>query len=194
MKKLIQRKGSRVAAFAKLVGALGAVSLLGACGDDGTIVELRVIETVPVDFERMDGGVGEGASITLDDLRDEPAYVEARPSLKCGSVNQADSFIEIEALQVGAGATVLDYQVGVAPAGSQSFTPLATFSGSVTSGARVPLSAFNPAGLALVSQVTLSAAPALEVQVTATVPGALDQLQVALSLVIDFSSDAKGCP
>ncbi len=178
----------------KLLLGMSAVSLLGACGDDGTIVELRVIETVPVDFERMDGGVGEGASIPLDDLRDEPAYVDARPSLKCGTVNQADSFLEIEALQVGAGATVLDYQVGVAPRGSQSFTRLASFSGSVTNGAKVPLSSFDPAGLALVSQVALGAVPAMDVQVTATVPGALDQLQVALSLVIDFSSDAKGCP
>jgi len=42
--------------------------------------------------------------------------------------------------------------------------------------------------------VVLSATPALAVQVTASVPGNLDDLQVALSLSIGFSSDAKGCP
>lgn len=189
MKKILW--GSRLA-------ALACVAALGACGDDTTIVELTVIETIPVDFDRMDGGVGEGAIIALDDLRDEPAYVEARPSLRCGTVNRSKSFIKVEALQVAAGATVLDYQVAVAPGGSESFAPLARFNGSVTNGDRIALTdprvTFDPAGLGVVSRVVLSDAPALAVQVSATVPGALDKLQVAISLAIDFSSDAKGCP
>lgn len=169
------------------------------CGDDPeTIVELTVIETIPVDFDAMQGGVIEGATIDLDDLRDEPAYVEAVGSLRCGAVDAAASFIEVEALQVAAGATVLGYEVGVAPRGSGQFTRLATFLGSVTAGERVGLTdarfAVDPAGLQVISQVVLGASPALSVQVTASVPGGVDDLQVALSLAIDFSSRASGCP
>jgi len=175
-----------------------AAGLIAGCGDDPTIVELTVIETIPVDFDDMQGGISEGAIIELDDLRDEPAYVEALPSLKCGSVNRATSFLEVEALQVGAGATVLNYEVGVAPRGAGQFTRLATFTGSVTNGDKVSLGdsrvVIDPAGLAIVSQVVLGGAPALAVQVSASVPGELQDLQVAVSLAIDFSSVAKGCP
>lgn len=169
------------------------------CGDDPeTIVELTVIETIPVDFDNMQGGVIEGATINLDDLRDEPAYVDAVGSLRCGTVDTAASFIEVEALQVAAGATVLGYEVGVAPRGSAQFTRLATFLGSVTGGDKVGLTdarfAVDPAGLQVISQVVLGASPALSVQVTASVPGGVDDLQVALSLAIDFSSQASGCP
>jgi len=176
----------------------GLVASAAGCGDDATIVELTVIETIPVDFDDMQGGVSEGAIIDLDDLRDEPAYVEALPSLKCGSLNRATSFLEVEALQVGAGATVLNYEVGVAPRGGGQFTRLGTFSGSVTNGDKVLLSdsrvVLDPAGLQVVSQVVLGGEPAMSVQVAASVPGDLQDLQVAVSLSIDFSSDAKGCP
>jgi hypothetical protein len=181
--------------------ALGAALFvfLGGCGDDPeTIVELTVIETIPVDFDDMQGGVAEGATVNLDDLREEPAYVESVASLRCASVDRAASFIEIEALQVAAGATVMSYQVGVAPRGGGQFTPLASFNGSVTPGEKVALSdarvAVDAAGLQLVSQVVLSGEPALSVEVTASVPGGVDDLLVALSLAIDFSSRATGCP
>lgn len=171
---------------------------LAACGDDTTIVELTVIESIPVDFDDMQGGVLEGATIDLDDLREEPAYVEAQPSLRCGTLNRATSFIEVEALQVGAGATVMQYEVGLAPRGGGQFTRLATFNGSVTRGDKVFFGdsrfAIEPAGLSLLSQIVLGGEPAMSVQVTATVPGPLDDLQVAVSLAIDFSSDPKGCP
>lgn len=183
------------------LGPFIGVALLGSagCGDDPeTITELTVIETIPVDFDNMSGGVVEGATIDLDDLREEPAYVEAVGSLRCGTVDTAASFIEIEALQVAAGATVLGYEVQVAPRGGGQFTRLATFLGSVTAGEKVGLTdarfAVDPAGLQVISQVVLGASPALSVQVTASVPGGVDDLQVALSLSIDFSSQAQGCP
>ena len=180
------------------IAALSGLVASAGCGDDPTIVELTVIETIPVDFDDMQGGVSEGAIVELDDLRDEPAYVEAQPSLKCGSVNRVTSFLEIEALQVGAGATVLNYEVGIAPRGGGQFTRLATFAGSVTNGDKISLAdgrvVIDPAGLQLVSQVVLGGEPAMSVQVAASVPGELQDLQVAVSLAIDFSSNAKGCP
>lgn len=173
-------------------------ALFGGCGDDPTIVELTVVETVPVDFDDMQGGITEGATIDLDDLRDEPAYVEAIASLECGTVNRATSFIEAEVLQVSAGATVVDYQVGVAPRGSASFVPLARFNGSITAGDKIALDdarvTVDPGGLTQVAQIARSATPAMSLQVQATVPGELQDLQLALSLAIDFSSDPKGCP
>jgi len=192
-KAMNQETGVRNACLA--VAALGLI----ACGDDpAPIVELTVIETIPVDFDTMQGGVAEGATVNLDDLRDEPAYNESVARLVCGSVDLATSFIEVEALQVSAGATVLNYEVGVAPRGGGQFTRLGTFSGSVTNGDKVPLNdgrfSIDAAGLQLISSVVLSDAPALSVQVTASVPGGVDDLQVALSMAIDFSSQASGCP
>lgn len=177
------------------VGALGA---LGAgCGDDPTIVELTVIETIPVDFDDMSAGAVEGAVVDLDDLRDEPAYVEAQPSLKCAGLDRAASTMEVEALQVGAGATALTYEVQVAPRGG-SFTLLAQFNGSVALGDKVSLGdsrwAFDPAGLNALSQIVLGGQPQMSVQISAAVPGDLQDLQVAVSLAIDFSSDKGGCP
>lgn len=168
-----------------------------ACGDDSTVVELTVIETIPVDFDDMQGGVVEGAIIDLDDLRDEPAYAEARPSLRCAGVNLATSFLEVEALQVGAGATAVEYNVDVAPRGGQ-LTRLATFNGSISLGDRIALDdqrfAIDPGGRAVVSQVVLSEFPSMSVQISASVPAALQDLQIAVSLTIDFSSDSQGCP
>jgi hypothetical protein len=174
-----------------------ALAMIG-CGDGETIVELTVVETIPVAFDDMQGGVTEGATIELSDLRNEPAYSDVAKNLRCGSLDKAKSFIEIEALDVGAGATVLAYEVGVGAKGTASYTKLATFGGSVTDGEKVFLDSakvtLDPSGLAELSRVVLSATPALAVQVTASVPGNLDDLQVALSLSIGFSSDAKGCP
>lgn len=188
--------GFGVSGLLGLAGALGPMA--SGCGDDPTIVELTVVETVPVDFDDMQGGITEGATVELDDLRDEPAYVEAVASLECGTVNKATSFIEAEALQVGAGATVVDYQVGVAPKGSTSYVPLVRFNGSVTAGDKIALNdarvTIDAAGLAQVSQIVRSATPAMTLQVQATVPGELQDMQLALSLAIDFSSDAQGCP
>ena len=100
-------------------------------------------------------------------------------------------------LQVGAGATVVQYEVAIAARGGP-FTQLATFAGSVTQGERIALTdtrvGMNPSGLALLSQVVLGGEPALSVQVSASVPGELQDLQIAIALAIDFSSEAKGCP
>lgn len=174
-----------------------ALALIG-CGDGETIVELTVVETIPVAFDDMQGGVTEGATIELNDLRNEPAYSDAVKNLRCASLDKAKSFIEIEALDVGAGATVLSYEVGVGAKGTATYTRLATFAGSVTDGEKVFLDSakvtLDAAGLSELSRVVLSATPTLAVQVTASVPGNLDDLQVALSLSIGFSSDAKGCP
>lgn len=176
--------------------ALGALS---SCGDDPeTIVELRVVETIPVDFEQMAGGITEAASVSLADLRDEPAYADAREALRCGGLRIDDSFIEVEALTVGTGATALTYAVAVAPRGSPTPTPLATYSGSIVAGQRVnlgdPAFTVRPEGLAQLAQIVLGGVPALDVQISGTVPGDVDDLRVALSLAIDFSSDAGACP
>jgi hypothetical protein len=179
--------------------ALSPTLVIGACGDaPDPIVELTVIETIPVSFETMEGGVAESASVDLDDLRDEPAYADAVARLKCGALNVAKSSIEVEALDVGAGATVVDYRVSVATRGSTDFQPLVTFNSSVVEGDKVPFDnakvAVDPLGLQKIAQTILSTSPALAVQVSATVPGALDDLQIAVKLALDFSSESGACP
>lgn len=171
---------------------------LAACGDDTTIVELTVIETIPVAFDTMEGGLAESATVDLDDLRDEPRYADVVTDLRCGGLDAAASFIRVEALDVGAGATVVDYQVEVATRGTGTFVPLLRFNGSITEGDRIDLTSnkvtLDSAGLQRISQTVLSTTPALSVRVTATVPAALDDLQIAVSLAHFFSSDKGGCP
>lgn len=182
--------------------SLASALLLGAlasCGDDPeTIVELRVVDTIPVDFGQMAGGVTEVAPVPLADLRDEPAYADARDALRCGALMIDDSFIEVEALTVGTGATAFTYAVAIAPRGSPIPTPLATYSGSIVAGQRVSLGdgAFTvqAEGLAQLAQIVLGGVPALDVTISGTVPADVDDLRVALSLAIDFSSDASACP
>jgi hypothetical protein len=169
-----------------------------ACGDDTTIVELTVVETIPVAFDTMEGGVAESATVDLADLRDEPRYQEVVAKLRCGGLDAAASFLRVEGLDVGAGATVVDYQVEVATRGTTTFVPLIRFNGSVTEGDRVELTnnkvTIDTNGLQRIAQTVLSTTPALSVRVTATVPAALDDLQIAVSLAIFFSSESKACP
>lgn len=175
-----------------------ALTLLGACGDDTTIVELTVIETIPVAFDTMEGGIAEVATVDLVDLRDEPRYADVVTQLRCGALDAATSSIRVEALDVGAGATVFDYQVEVATRGTSTFVPLLRFNGSITEGDRVDLTnnkvTLDPAGLQRISQTILSTTPSLSVRITGTVPAALDDLQVAVSLSLFFSSEQGGCP
>lgn len=170
-----------------------------ACGDDGsTVVELTVIETIPVQFEQMDANVAEGTTVSLASLTEEPAFASSRADLACGSLDVAKSFLTIEALTSSAGATGLEYQVDVAPRGGVTYTPLAHFSGSVAQGDKVPMTdpkvTIDADGLTQVNRVILGDNPSLDVRVTATVPGELANLQVAVSLALYFSSDKNGCP
>lgn len=174
-----------------------ALTILG-CGDDTTIVELTVIETIPVAFDTMEGGVAEVATVDLVDLRDEPRYADVVSQLRCGALDAETSSIRVEALDVGDGATVFDYQVEVATRGTSTFVPLLRFNGSITEGDRIDLTngkvTLDPAGLQRISQTILSTTPSLSVRITGTVPAALDDLQVAVSLSLFFSSEQGGCP
>jgi len=177
---------------------VGALLVAPACGSDPeTIVELRIIETIPVAFDDMAPAVPESATVSLTSLQQEPAYAEARPALRCGALSIADSNLHIEALDAPTGATLLRFEVDVGARGA-TLVRLAVLEGSVAEGERVALSdarvAVSPAGLQAIADVILGPVPALDVRVTGEVPGALDDLQVALSLVLDFSSVPGGCP
>ncbi|HRE87693.1 MAG TPA: hypothetical protein PK095_01020 [Myxococcota bacterium] len=180
------------------LAALAALSPLAACGDDTTIVELTVIETIPVAFDTMEGGVAEVATVDLVDLRDEPRYADVVSQLRCGALDATASFLRVEALDVGAGATVVDYQVEVATRGTSTFVPLLRFNGSITEGDRIDLTndkvTLDTAGLQRIAQTILSTTPSLSVRITGTVPAALDDLQIAVSLALFFSSEQSGCP
>lgn len=188
---------ARLTPLVALTG-MAVMAPLGACGDDTTIVELTVIETIPVAFDTMEGGVAEIANVDLVDLRDEPRYADVVTQLRCGALDAASSFLRVEALDVGAGATVLDYQVEVATRGTSTFVPLLRFNGSITEGDRIDLTnnkvTLDAAGLQRISQTVLSTTPALSVRITGTVPAALDDLQVAVSLSLFFSSEQGDCP
>lgn len=182
-----------------LVTALAAASALVACGDDpAPIVELTVVETIPVAFDTMEGGVTESATVDLDDLRNEPRYTNVVDRLKCGALNAKTSRLKVERLDVGAGATVIDYRIDVAVRGSDTFVRLMQYSGSITDGDTIAFDnsrvTLDPAGLNRIAQTVLSTTPSLSVRVTATVPAALDDLQIAASLALDFSSNAADCP
>ncbi|MFO0746037.1 MAG: hypothetical protein U1F43_10230 [Myxococcota bacterium] len=181
-----------------LASAAPAAGLVG-CGDDpATIIDLTVVETLPVQFDAMQGGVTEGAVVALGDLRDEPAYADAQTKLRCAAVDAKASSLTVEALDATAGATAVEYIVSVAPHGQTTFTELAHFSGSVGPNEVVTLDSskftLNAAGMSALSQVVLGASPELDVQMTATVPAALANMQLALKLSLQFSSDPKGCP
>lgn len=170
-----------------------------ACGDDADpIVELTVLETIPVTFDAMEGGVAESAQVDLDDLRNEPRYADVVAQLVCGALDASASFIKVESLDVGAGATVVDYNVEVATRGSDNFVQLFRFNGSIVEGDRIGLDTsritLSADGLSRIAQTILSTTPSLSVRVTATVPAALDDLQIAVSLALDFSSQKNSCP
>lgn len=186
----------RVALFASL---LCLPLLTAACGDDGsTIVELTVIETIPVQFEDLEANVPAGAVASLLSLTEEPAFTSSRADLRCGAVDVSKSSLTIEALTATAGAAALDYQVDVAPRGGVTFTPLAHFAGSVGQGDQVlftdPKVTIDADGLQQVSRVVLGDDPSLDVRVTASAQGEVAYLQVAVSLSLFFSSDKNGCP
>ncbi len=177
--------------------AAGAVGL-AACGDDPrTIVDLKLVETIPVEFGAMDGGVAEGVVVSLGDLTLEPAWVEARDHLVCVTVDRENSAITIDALDVGQFATPLTWSVGVGPRGTTSFQALASYSGAIAEGQRIRFAdgsfQVQPAGLAAISGQLLGDAPALDLQIQGQVPGAIEDLVVTLSLALQFSSDPADC-
>jgi hypothetical protein len=181
------------------VGAALAVPfVLIACGDDGgTLYDLTIIETVPVEFGSMEPDIAEGAVVELGDLNTEPAYVEAREALRCATIDMNNSSILVEALDVGQFATPLVYNLGVAARGSKSFQPLATFSGPIAEGQRIRFadSGFQvvPAGVDFVARTLLSNTPALDLEVRGQVPTRIDDLVVKLTLTLKFSSTASDC-
>ncbi len=177
--------------------AAGAVGL-AACGDDPqTIVDLKLVETIPVEFGAMDGGVAEGVVVPLGDLTLEPAWVEARDHLACVTVDRENSAITIDALDVGQFATPLTWSVGVGPRGATAFQPLATYSGAIAEGQRIRFAdgsfQVQEAGVAAIAAQLLGASPALDVQIQGQVPGAIEDLVVTLSLALRFSSDPADC-
>ena len=184
-------------AIMKLAPLLLVLSLV-ACGDDTTIYELEVIETISMPPEKMVGGVASVSETDLDDLRTEEKYAAIVEHLRCGAFDAASSYLTVERLTVGAGATALDYQVAVAARGTSNYVPLARFSGSITNGDRIDFTnnrvTLDSAGIQRIAQTILSTTPALSVRISATVPGALDELQIAVSLSLFFSSDAGACP
>lgn len=181
----------------KLASLLLALPLL-ACGDGTTLYELEVIETIVVPFEAMEGGVLEVVDKDLDDLREDEKYEAFVKHLRCGAFDAEASFLKVERLAVGAGATMIDYRVDVATRGTTNYAPLARFNGSIAHGDRVDFTdnrvTLDSAGIQRIAQTVLSTTPALSVRVSATVPGALDDLQIAVSLGIFFSSDQGACP
>jgi hypothetical protein len=185
--------------FGWVVGPMAAALLFGACGDDGgTLYDLTVIETVPVEFGAMDGGAPEAAVVPLADLTSEPAYVEARDSLRCVGVDLAESAIIVDALDVGQFATPLIYTVSAGTRGASSFRTVATFSGPIAEGQRIRFSdssfQVDPAGVAFIEETLLGASPALDLEVRGEVPGRIDDLVVTLTLTLKFSSTASDCP
>lgn len=191
------RAGRHTALALALAG--GFVFAGAACGDDPeTIIDLTVLETMPVAFDDMQGGVTEGAVVELDDLRDEDSYVAAQGKLRCASIDAKASSLNVEALEATAGATAIEYVVSVAAHGDTSFVELARFAGSVGPDESVALDSskvtFSSAGISSLSQIVLGATPRLDVQITATVPADVSDLQLALKLAIQMSSDPKGCP
>lgn len=178
---------------------LGTIGLVGACGDDGgTLYDLTIIETVPVEFGAMDAGVVEGAVVSLGDLTTESAYVEAKAGLRCVGVDLGASVIVIDALDVGQFATPLKYDIGVAARGGAAFTPLATFSGPIAENQRIRFSdsgfTVHDTGRALIEDVLLGSSPALDLELRAEVPSRLDDLVVRLTLSLKFSSVDANCP
>jgi hypothetical protein len=178
--------------------AVAAALGLAACGDDPrTIVDLKLVETIPVEFGAMDGGVAEGVVVSLGDLTLEPAWVEARDHLVCVTVDRENSAITIDALDVGQFATPLTWSVGVGPRGTTSFQALASYSGAIAEGQRIRFAdgsfQVQPAGLAAISGQLLGDAPALDLQIQGQVPGAIEDLVVTLSLALQFSSDPADC-
>jgi hypothetical protein len=175
-----------------LAGALAACA-----GDPETQVDLKLVETIPVEFGAMEGGVSEGVVVSLGDLSNEPAWVEAREHLACVSVDRENSAIVIDALDVGQFATPLTWSVGVGPRGAASFQPLATFSGAISEGQRVRFAdgsfQVQAAGLDAIETQLLGASPALDLQIQGQVPGAIEDLVVTLSLALQFSSDPADC-
>lgn len=183
-----------------LGGAWVAAAIGFGCGDSGkTIVDLTVVETLPVDFFDMQGGVSEGASFQLADMREEPAYVAAQKAapLKCVAIDLATSYLEVQTLDVAAGATVLSYDVAIAPHGRSDFETLVTFDGSVGAGEKIPLSstkfAVDASGLTLLAQTLLGTTPRIDVQITGEVPAGVDALKVQLSLALKFGAAANAC-
>ncbi|MCC6624377.1 MAG: hypothetical protein IT385_24210 [Deltaproteobacteria bacterium] len=176
-----------------------SLAAVAACGDDPeTIIDLTVIETMPVDFGAMQAGVLESAVFNLDDLRDEAAYQEAAGKLRCAGLDARASSLFVKDLVVGAGATTVDYRVGVRQRDSGAYTELVRFAGSITKGDEMTLDGakftLNPQGLQTLSQVVLGATPMLDVEVVASVPGGVDAMVLELELVTELSTQSKGCP
>lgn len=191
----MKRHSTWVRTFAVMLGGL----VIAACGDDaGTLYDLTVIETVPVEFGAMDGGAPEAAVVPLADLTSEPAYVEARESLRCVGVDLAESAIVVDALDVGQFATPFIYTVSAGSRGAANYRTLATFSGPIAEGQRIRFSdtsfQVDPAGVAFVEETLLGDTPALDLEVRGEVPGRIDDLVVTLTLTLKFSSTAGDCP
>jgi hypothetical protein len=182
----------------KALALASTMCCVAACGDEPrTIVDLKLVETIPVEFGAMEGGVAEGVVVSLGDLALEPAWVEARDHLACVTVDRENSAITIDALDVGQFATPLTWSVGVGPRGATAFQGLATYSGAIAEGQRIRFAdgsfqVLEP-GVALVASELLGDSPALDVQIQGQVPGAIEELVVTLSLALQFSSDPADC-
>ncbi len=179
-------------------GALALMPLAGCADDAETIVELTIVETIPVDFDDMAANQVEAAEIPLADLREETAYRDVAGDLRCAALNAEESFLRVETLNAPSGAAALSYEVSVRARGAIGWTKLVQYSGSVVNGQQIPFTTpgllLLPSGLAEISRVALSSVPAMDVQVLARVGDQLVDLQVATGLALKFSSDAGGCP
>ena len=150
---------------------------------------------VTVDFDSMEAGESEAATISLGDLRLEPAFSAVHSGLTCASIDKDGSTVRVMQLTGSDENFRLDIQFR--PEGGGDWTTLATYQGPLSpdlvAGFGSPSFASSFDGLEALAKRAASDTPSLELRFQAVSSNPISDLEIDIVMGLVFGTDATGC-
>ena len=150
---------------------------------------------VTVDFDTMEAGQPEEATIALGDLRVEEAFAAIHSDLTCAAIDKQRSSLRIMNLE-GADEN-FKLAVQFRQQGEEAWTPLAAYQGGLT---QDMYSDFDSASFALPTEgantlatQAASDSPSFELRFEATAGSSISDLEIDIIVGLRFGTDTTGC-
>ena len=150
---------------------------------------------VTVDFDTMDTGQAEEASIFLGDLREDAAFAAIQANLVCAQLDIDTSSVEV--FNLSGVVENMTLNVAMRQQGSSEWFTLATFQGSLDAESYLRFSEpsfFLPQeGANTLGALAASQAPIFDLRIEATSNTDLEDLEVDVIVGLRFGTDENAC-
>jgi hypothetical protein len=163
--------------------------------DSVTGNSILISHGVTVDFDGMDTGQAEEATIFLGDLREEAAFAAIQSSLECAGLDTDASSVRV--MNLSGTVDVLSLNVAMRQRGSAEWFIVATYEGTLDAESYLLLSepsfVLPQEGANTLASLAASQAPLFDLRIEATSNTDLDDLEVDVIVGLRFGTDENAC-